>query len=415
MGAQACDRRHRGRPLTAYEEAVRLLVGAAPARRPAPERIPLEEAAGRFLAESVALDRSEPPVPRSAMDGFAVRSGDGRAPRRVRATVFAGSAEAPPVGPAEAVEVMTGGTVPPGADAVVPVEHTRTRGEGAERILEIEAEPRPGANVRAAGEMGPRGRVLLAAGKRLTLEDLVAAAGCGVDPLAVHPRPRVAVLSTGDEVVSWRESPGPHQVRDSNRLATALGIARAGGEVVLCERVRDEAAAIRAAVERALAGADLVITIGGVSMGRKDLLPGVFEGLGVERLFHGVKIQPGKPVWGGRKGSRLVLGLPGNPVSALVILELFVVPLLARLPGGTPRVPRGLEAGIAGGSVRSRYRPRFLPAALEPGRPGGPPRVTPQPQRGSGDWTALAGMQALLFLPPETAVEPDQPVAFLRL
>ncbi|MFQ5750237.1 MAG: molybdopterin molybdotransferase MoeA [Planctomycetota bacterium] len=333
----------------------------------------------------------------------------------MRATVLAGSAESPPVGPGEAVEVMTGGTVPSGADAVVPVEHTRIRGEGAKRILELETDPRPGANVRAAGEMGPRGRVLLEAGRRLTLEDLVAAAGCGADPLAVHPRPRVAVLSTGDEVVSWRQNPGPHQVRDSNRLATALGLGRAGGEVVICDRVKDEAPAIRAAVERALEEACLIVTIGGVSMGRKDLLPGIFEGLGVDRLFHGVKIQPGKPVWAGRKGSRLVLGLPGNPVSALVILELFAVPLLARLSGGTPQVPRGLEAGIAGGSVRSRFRPRFLPASLEPGTEGGPPRTTPRPQSGSGDWTALAGAQALLFLPPETAVEPGRPVSFLRL
>ncbi len=410
MSADPRETGHRGRRLLAYEEAVAVLLTAAEGRSPATTRIPLREACGRVLAEDVAMDRAEPPVPRSAMDGFALRSADGAAERRLRGTVYAGTEAFPEVGPGEAVAVMTGGTVPPGADAVVPVEQTRV----ADGLLRIEAAPAAGQHVRRAGEMGDAGRVLLRAGRRLGPADLGAAAGCGADPVSVTASPRFAVVSTGDEVVPWDTAPAAHQVRDSNRLGSVLQLERAGGTLAHATHLRDEPTVLAAGVEAALAAADLVVTIGGVSMGEKDHLPRVFEQLGVRRLFHGVSVQPGKPVWAGERDGRFVLGLPGNPVSSFVILELFGLPLLERLAGGAPVTPRPLEAGISGSSKRARKRPRFLPADLAV-EPDGRVLVTARPEAGSGDWTALAGADALLHLPPESAVAPGDPVRFLRL
>ncbi|RMH04151.1 MAG: molybdopterin molybdenumtransferase MoeA [Planctomycetota bacterium] len=405
------DQGHRGHRLLPLEQAARLLLAEV---RPlsGEEFLPLAQAVGRVLARPVALDRPEPPVPRSAMDGYAVRSGDGADPRRLRGAVHAGTPGRAEVGAGEAVAVMTGGTVPAGADAVVPVERARLDGE----LLRLDEPPEPGRHVRAAGEMGPTGRVLLEPGRRLRPEDLAAAAGCGLDPIPVRPRPRCAVLSTGDEVVPWTERPEPHQVRDGNRLASILQLARAGGEVVLDRHLPDRPEDLRAAAAEALAGGiDLLITIGGVSMGEKDHLPEVFADLGVERLFHGVSVQPGKPVWAGRRGPALVLGLPGNPLSSFVILELLAAPVLRRLGGetGVPELPV-FEAGRCLGEAAAKKRPRFLTASLEPSA-AGLPGVRPRPQQGSGDWTALAEADALLALPPGARVRPGDPVEFLRL
>lgn len=417
MSSDVCERQHRGRPLLDYPEAIGLLMEQAqPLSRP-PQLCPLRQASGRVTAEAVVLDRLEPPVARSAMDGYAVRSGDGRQSRRIRGTVYAGTSQVPPVGDGEAVAVMTGGTIPPGADAVVPVELTRVEtspdSDQGQRLY-LDAEVKAGQHVRPAGEMGDRGRLLLPAGRLLSLTDVVAAAGCGHDPIRVGAKPKVAVLSTGDEVVSWRKQPQDHQVRDSNRLGAALQMERAGAEVIATRRVRDEPEELRLVMEAALEASDLVITIGGVSMGEKDHLPQVFEQIGLRKLFHGVRVQPGKPVWAGERDGRWVLGLPGNPMSSFVILELFGAPLVQRLAGAQPAVPRPLEIGIAGGTARTKARERFLPADLSVSDDGRC-RVHPRPQTGSGDWTSLAGCDALLSLPAHTQVEEGEAVRFLRL
>lgn len=411
MAASLRDSAHSERPLLELEDAVaKLLASAAPLRRPE-QAIPLREALGRVLAQEVALDRPEPPVARSAMDGYAVRSADGASPRRLGGTIYAGTAEIPVLAPGMAVAVMTGGSVPPGADAVVPVERAHRAAGGS--VLLDEA-PRAGQHVRAAGEMGPAGRVILAPGRVLAAPDLAAAASCGTDPLRVRSRPRFRVLSTGDEVRPWRERPAAHEVRDGNRLGAVLQLERAGGEDLGSVHVGDDPAALRAALAAALADAELVVTIGGVSMGAKDYLPGVFAELGVECLFHGVSVQPGKPVWAGRRDDRWVLGLPGNPVSSFVILELLGWPLVRRLGGATGTGARALERGLSASEARAGARPRFLPASLDPG-PGGVPIVRARPEAGSGDWTSLALADALLHLPAGASVRPDQEVLFLRL
>ncbi len=410
MNSEICDTAHRGRPLVDLAEALAILLQAAPNTGPTAESVPLTEARGRVLAQAVALDRMEPPVPRSAMDGYAIRSADGTQPREILATVYAGTAEAPPLGRGQAVAVMTGGTVAAGADAVVPVERTHLE-DG--RLL-IDGEVRSGQHVRLAGEMGAAGRVILEPGRRLAPHDLAAIAGCGVDPLQVCSRPRVAVWSSGDEVVSWQEPPAAHQVRDSNRLGVAQRMQMGGGEVVLEGRVADRPEELRQRVSEALDCADLVLTIGGVSMGEKDHLPGVFEALGVECLFHGVAVQPGKPVWAGQRDGRLVLGLPGNPVSAMVVLALLGQPLLDRLCGCPPvEPPLTYLPCRVGAAARARKRERYLPAVLH--RDGADVVVTPCHEVGSGDWTSLAGAEVLLRIPSGGRYAAGDPAEYLRL
>jgi molybdopterin molybdotransferase len=411
MVAHICDREHKGRDLLAYAAALDLLERDLKSLDRAPESVPLLQAAGRVLAAPVCLDRDEPPVARSAMDGFAVRSADALMPRRVVGSVFAGSAELPQVGPGEAAEIMTGGSLPPGADAVVPVELTRVEA-GA---LLVQDPPLARQHLRQAGEMGQRGRVVLEAGRCLRPGDLGIAAAVGAEPLRVTARARVTVISTGDEVLPWTAAPATHQVRDSNRLSAVLRLAELGAEIIHHSHLPDNAEQLSAGLRQALNESDLVVTIGGVSMGKKDLLPGLLDQLGVQEIVHGVAIQPGKPVWIGRRDATWVLGLPGNPVSSFVILELFGRPILQRLSGSSAPLPLdALLPGILHQGLRSRARALWLPARLRLQR-GAAPQLEPADWKGSGDWTALGGADALIFVPPETVLAAGAAIHYLSL
>ena len=319
MTSDICSTRHRGKPLIPWRTALgRLAEGVEIIKRPA-ETVTLADAQGRVLAADVVLDRPEPPVSRSAMDGFAVRSADGNQARLILAAIYAGTVKVPEVGQGQAVPVMTGGTIPIGADCVVPVEWTTQ--ENGTLLLEIT--PKKGSHIRYQGEIGKAGRPVVPEGTVLSPPDLTAAAGCGAAQVEVRPQPRLSLLSTGDEVIGWQQKPEPHQVRDSNRFGAALQCVGFGAEVVAQKSLADDPEILRAGLEEALESSDLVFTIGGVSMGEKDYLPSLFHQLGVECWFHGVSMQPGKPVWLGKKNHTWVLGLPGNPVSAFVTLELF--------------------------------------------------------------------------------------------
>lgn len=410
MGSQETRKSPGQGPLLAYDEALATLESHCGRICPAVEEVPLPQAIGRVAAVPVAMDRAEPPVRRSAMDGFAVIAADGDAPREIVGVLYAGTAGLPSLQPGQAMAVMTGGTVPDGADTIVMVEHTRVVGE----TLHVDGPPEAGRHIRLAGEMGEVGRVLVEAGSRLRAGDLAAAASCGVVDLPVHVRPKAIVVSTGDEVVPYAESPQAHQVRDSNRIASVLQLQGFGAEVVHHAHVRDQSAALQKEIGDALEQADLVVTIGGVSMGDKDLMPGVFAQCGVDRIFHKVSLQPGKPVWAGQKEGRYVLGLPGNPVSAFTVLELFGRLLVDRLGGATTSHPRPFRYARTSAPLRSRARPRWLPARLEPGEADWPTLV-PCTQTGSGDWTSLAQAEVLLHLPPQSSIEPGDVVAYLPL
>ncbi|MDA1260229.1 MAG: molybdopterin molybdotransferase MoeA, partial [Planctomycetota bacterium] len=353
MVADLHDREHRGRPLLSYASACAALAGKTAALTRASEELQLARACGRILAEPVCLDRDEPPVPRSAMDGYAVSSSEGSDPRQIAGVIHAGTPAAGALGKGQAVAVMTGGTVPPGADCVIPVEQVSVEGG----LLHLAEAPTAGRHVRPAGEIGRAGRTVLEAGMRLGPGELMIAASCGAEPVRVRPRVRVAVVSTGDEVVPWRTPPEAHQVRDANRLGVAARLTALGAEIVHQSHLRDEPQALHAGLQEALARADLLITIGGVSMGEKDYLPASFAALGVQQRLHGVALQPGKPVWIGRSDSAWVIGLPGNPLSSFVVTELFARPMHARLSGAAGESwPHPLLPGVAATSASSRGR-----------------------------------------------------------
>ena len=410
MTSEICESQHRGNPLVSCEMALSQLLARVQSPERPIESMPLLACLDRVLAKAISLDRSEPPLPRSAMDGFALRSEDQESPRELLSTVYAGTAEVPSVGVGQAVAVMTGGTVPPGADAVVPVELTEVEGG----VLRIQETPMAGRHVRQAGEMGAKGREVLHTGQRMTSADLTAAAGCGAKEVQVFPKPRVVILSTGDEVVPWDTLPKPHQVRDSNRVGVAFQVESFGGQVVEQAHIPDDPVALETAVADALALADLVITIGGVSMGQKDHLPGVFEKLQVEKLFHGVSVQPGKPVWAGCRHQQFVLGLPGNPISSFVILEILGRPLLEKMSNQISPESLQPQAGVLLTPATSKKRPRYLPATLSvqaDGRVG----VRVCGESGSGDWSALAGATALLCLPPRAQQKVGDAITYLSL
>lgn len=411
MVADVHDREHRGKPLHSYAAACAMLAAEAEPLARESERVPLREALGRILAEPLRLDRDEPPVARSAMDGFALASADGGGPRRLAGAVHAGDAGGAALARGEAIAVMTGGSLPAGADCVVPVEQAHMEAG----ILRLDAAPQPGRHVRPAGEIGRAGRTVLAAGARLGAGELMVAASCGADPVQVRARPRVAVLSTGDEVVAWTRAPLPHQVRDANRLGVIARLTALGARIVGDDHAPDEAGALRGALAAALARADLVVTIGGVSMGTRDLLPAVFRELGVAERLHGVALQPGKPVWIGRTPAAWVVGLPGNPLSSFVVNELFARPLLARLAGERGAAwPEPLLPARTATPLRSRAREAWLPAAVAPDADG-ELLARAAPWTGSGDWSALAGANALLRLPPDAALAAGDPVRYLPL
>ena len=394
--------------MLAYAEAWHLLASACDFSLES-EVLPLELAVGRVLAEDLHLDRPEPPVDRSAMDGFAVLSSDGDQTRQVLGTLFAGTAGQPTLAAGQAMAVMTGGTVPRGADAVIPVERTKRKGDQ----LQVTQSPQPGQHIRRKGEMGESGRLALSAGVRLRPGDLAIAASVGAAEIRCSRRPRVALFTTGDEVIPHQQTPEPHQVRDANLPTCAALLRAAGAEVAVEGHLPDDRTALEDQLRPACAEHDLVVTIGGVSMGEKDFLPEVFAELGVERLFHKINIQPGKPVWAGKSARGMVLGLPGNPVSGYVILSLFAPLLLGKMEGLEVTLPWGMPAVLAS-PLRSGPRERFVPALLQaPQTPGGLPQLMPIAATGSGDWIGLAGVEVLAQVPPFSELAVGEDITYL--
>ena len=352
-----------GRPnlnLLPADEARRILSAT---RAVGTERVPLVDAAGRVLAAAFAAPADLPAERRSVMDGYAVRAADlagasSEAPTSLdvigavpMGAVFAGS-----VGRGQAVAIATGGFVPDGADAVVMVEHTQTTGEGTVAVMRSVA---AGANVVQPGEDLARGEGVLPAGRRLRAADLAVLATFGVTTLEVHRQPRVALLSTGNELCAADATPRPGQVRDTNQIALAAQVAAAGCVPTLGGIIPDDVSALRDAIRGLLAAHHAVILSGGSSIGTKDLCADAVADLpapGV--LFHGIDIRPGKPTLFARAGNRPVVGLPGFPTSSLVVFDAFIRPMLWRLGGEVDRDSwpsrRAARLGAAHKSVGGR-------------------------------------------------------------
>jgi molybdopterin molybdotransferase len=325
------------RLLSVEDARIEMLGGLAPL---GVESAPLARARGRVLARAVRAARDQPPFAASAMDGWAVRAADGAGPRRIIGESAAGHGFAGTVGPGEAVRIFTGAALPAGADAVVIQEDARRDGEIV-RVPEV-AGPR---YVRTAGLDFRAGETLLAAGVRLDPWRLALAAAAGRAHLEVFKAPRVAILATGDEVTAPGGEPGPFQIFDSGTTALAALVESWGGVAVVLDGVGDDAAATAAAV--AAAGGDLVVTLGGASVGDHDIVKPALTRLGLRLTVESVAVRPGKPTWFGTLGDgRPILGLPGNPASALVCAELFLAPILRALQGAPPG-PRLVPARTA--------------------------------------------------------------------
>jgi molybdopterin molybdotransferase len=310
------------------------------------ETVAVADAAGRVLAEDVSAAVDLPPFPSSAMDGFAVRAQDTPGTLPVTFRVAAGQPSSRPLHHGEAMGISTGGVVPEGADAVVPIEVVV---ESANEIV-IAERVEAGANVRAVAGDVRAGDPVLAAGVALSPARIGALAAAGVASVRCSRRPRAAVLSTGTELRPPGEPLAPGQIYESNSLMLAAALAGAGAEVERLEPVEDDPSAHRAALERGLT-ADVLVSSGGVSVGPHDLVRSVGAELGVDEVFWRVAVKPGKPVAFGVRGRTLVFGLPGNPVSALVGFELFVRPALRALMGDAEPGPR-FELGVLAEPVR---------------------------------------------------------------
>ncbi len=311
------------------------------------EWVTLARAHGRVLARPVVAEIDSPPADVSAMDGYAVRDEDlsDATELRMIGEAFAGQGFAGEVGAGECVRIFTGAPVPAGADRIVVQEVVRREGDRAI----VDGAVSPARHIRPRGSDFRVGDELLPAGRRLDARALVAAAGADVGLVEVRQRPRVLIVGTGDELVepgSAREHPG--SIPESVSLGVAALVADWGGEVVGRLRLRDDREEMARAAPLALARSDLVVVTGGASVGEKDFAKTMFAAQGLELIFSKVAIKPGKPVWLGAAGGTLVLGLPGNPTSALVTARLLLAPLLLRLGGDDPaRALRWRDAALS--------------------------------------------------------------------
>ncbi|MCY4502037.1 MAG: molybdopterin molybdotransferase MoeA [Alphaproteobacteria bacterium] len=366
--------------------------------RPLPaEMVSLGDGLGRVLAEDLASRRTQPPTAVSAMDGYAVRAEDvARTPAELRIVgeIAAGAAWTGEVGQGEAARIFTGAPVPEGADAIVIQEDCERAGD----LVSVREAAKAGAFVRPAGLDFAEGDVLLRAGRRLNSRDIGLAAAMNRPWLPVARRPRVALLATGDEIALPGEPLGPQQIVSSSGPGLAALVVEAGGVPVSLGVAEDSTASLRARAAGA-EGADILVTMGGASVGEHDLVQEALASDGLEVDFWRIAMRPGKPLMFGRMGGSLVLGLPGNPVSAFVCALLFLRPLIDAmlgLPAGPPaREPARLGAELAANDRREDY----LRARLAPDGEG-LPVATPFARQDSSMLARFVEADALLVRAP---------------
>jgi molybdopterin molybdotransferase len=375
--------------LRTVDEALELVL-ARTSRLPA-EAVRLDSAAGRVVAEPALARTDLPPFSSSAMDGYAVRAEEtpGRLP--VHGRIAAGSPLTGPLPVGTAAVIATGATVPEGADAVVPVERTSE----SDGFVEIQETAAPGAHIRDRGGDVREGETVVEPGAVLGSPQIGALAAAGLAEVVCARRPRVAVLATGSELRPPGEPLGPGEIYESNRTMISAVLATTGAEIVELPVVRDDEEAHRRALEEGLE-ADVLVTSGGVSMGPHDLVRRVAAELGVEEVFWGVAVKPGKPLSFGVRGSTLVFGLPGNPVSSLVGAVLFVCPALRALQGAPPGP--AFESGLAARALRRNpHRDEFVRARRNGGEEG--PLLEPVSGQDSHMIVRAAGADTLVHVP----------------
>jgi molybdopterin molybdotransferase len=379
-------------------------------------RVPLAEAQGLYLAEDLLADRDYPPFDKSLMDGYAVRASDVLATPvelRLVGEVAAGGQSSRVLAAGETMAIMTGAPIPPGTDGVVPIEDTARAGD----VIRIARADKPGRFIARQGADIRQGEIVLRRGTKLEAAQLAVAATIGAHQPAVHPRVRVAVLSTGDEIIPIDATPNGAQIRNSNSLMLAALLKRFGCEVTDLGIARDDPDTIRQAIVRGQSYDALFIT-GGMSMGAYDYVPGLLKQLGYDLRITKLRIKPGKPFVFGVgdkiKGTgAFVFGLPGNPVSGFACTVRLASRLLTRLAGGVP-LERWLVARLSAPVAANGPREFYQPARLSWSAEG--PLVAPLPWKGSADLFTLAGADALLVRPENDSPQPiGAPVRILEI
>jgi molybdopterin molybdotransferase len=384
-----------------HEEALGLVLAAVKAL-PA-ESVLLAEAPGRTLARDIKAREDIPPFTKATMDGYAVRAVDtslagtaGAVELEVTEDLPAGRFSRKPVGPGQAVRIMTGAPLPKGADAVVMVEDTAKRGAR----VEVRRGVRPGDNIGRAGEDLKKGQPVLERGAVIGPAETGLLAAAGLARVPVVRRPKLAVIATGDEIVEPGEKKRPGQIRNSNGPALLALARRAGAEASYLGIARDRRSSLEVRIRRA-EDADILVLTGGVSVGDYDLVKDELLAVGVRRVFWRVRIKPGKPVFFGRRGRQLVFGLPGNPTSAMVTFLLFVQPAIERLLGRKNPGPAGGRAVLTEDIVLKPGRKQFLRAVIDADGPT--LRVAPYSDQRSGVLRSMVRSRVLIVVPADVS------------
>ena len=363
---------------------------------PETESVPLREALGRVLAHDIVSDRDYPPFDRSIRDGYAVCAANSHPGAQLNCIgeLKAGDTPSVSVSAGNCIQIMTGAALPDGADAVVMIEHTARAGDS----VTLDRAVKRGQHVVRKGSEQAAGGIVLAAGVRIGFPELAAAAQVGASHPVVTRRPRVAVLSTGDEVVDFASTPGPFQIRNSNSVSLGAQISLLGGEPVILGNAKDSLDELRTNISAGLE-ADALILSGGVSMGKYDLVEPVLREFSAEFVFDAVAIRPGKPVVFATCKGKPVFGLPGNPVSTMVTFGLFVQPAVDILAGAEVRPLPFVQAVLTVPLSEKPGLTHFLPAQIS--WRGETAHVSPIVWQGSGDVVAMAHANCLMVVPPE--------------
>jgi molybdopterin molybdotransferase len=387
-----------------FEEArQRVIDEAGRNKSPRPRQVlPVHDSLGYVLAEEIRADREYPPFDRSTRDGYAVRSLETGPAKTLRCVgeIKAGDSVTDALAAGTCVQIMTGAAVPGGADAVVMIEFTSREGE----IVTFQKKTKPGQNFVPKGSESHRGDLALSQGQRLGYAELAIAAQVGATRLSCYKKPRVAILSTGDEVVPISEIPGAFHIRNSNSVSLSAQVRLAGGDPVLLGNAGDRVEELSAKIELGLRE-DMLILAGGVSMGKYDLVEGVLKSMGAEFFFDAVAVRPGKPTVVGRVREKLVFGLPGNPVSTMVTFQLFAIPAIDVLSGAAAR-PLGLLEITASEALHEKTGlTHFLPGRIE--WVDARAQVKALRWQGSGDIGTLSKANCFVVVPFD---RPDIPV-----